>query len=283
MYDETEITTAVRERYAGHATAGASCCEPAPSASSGGCACGAPAAESVSPALGYEPAALAEIPQGADLGLGCGNPLAMLELREGETVLDLGSGGGIDCFLAAKRVGPGGHVIGVDMTPEMLDRARRNAASGGYTNVEFRLGEVEHLPVADSTVDAIISNCVINLVPDKRQAFAEAFRTLTPGGRLSVSDIVLLGDVPVAIRDSVDAYVACLSGAILRDDYLALLAEVGFEDVRVTEARSFELEDVVAQDLVAQFAENTGATDAELRAAAALFQSIRVQATRPLA
>jgi ubiquinone/menaquinone biosynthesis C-methylase UbiE len=281
MYDETDIKSAVRERYAGHATAGSSCCPPASTAAETGCGCGAVEAGAASAELGYDAADLAALPQGADLGLGCGNPLAMLDLKPGETVLDLGSGGGIDCFLAAKRVGPAGRVIGVDMTPEMLDRARRNATAGGYDNVEFRLGEIEHLPLADATVDAIISNCVINLVPDKAQAFAEAFRVLKPRGRFSVSDVVVLGEVPIAIRDSVDAYVACLSGAILRDDYLRLLGEAGFGDIRVTESRAFELEDVVAQDLVAQFAENTGATDAQLRAAAALFRSIRVQATKP--
>ena len=230
--------------------------------------------------LGYDPSELAQLPDGADLGLGCGNPLAMLELRKGETVLDLGSGGGIDCFLAAKRVGPTGHVIGVDMTPEMIDRARRNATAGGYENVEFRLGEVEHLPVADGSVDTIISNCVINLVPDKRQVFAEAFRVLAPGGRLSVSDIVTLGDVPVRIRDSVEAYVSCLSGASLRGDYLGMLRDAGFAEVEVVSEQGFDLEDVVSADLVRQFAESTGASDAELRAAAAMFQSVRVRARK---
>jgi arsenite methyltransferase len=293
MYDETEIKAAVRERYAGAATQGTSCCGPdatttatTPSvADAGGCGCGSagPAViggPSERRALGYDAGELAELPDGADLGLGCGNPLAMLELREGETVLDLGSGGGIDCFLAAKRVGPTGHVIGVDMTPEMIDRARRNAAAGGYDNVEFRLGEVEHLPVADGSVDAIISNCVINLVPDKRQAFAEAFRVLAPGGRLSVSDIVTLGEVPPLVRDSVDAYVACLSGASLRDDYLGMLREAGFARVEVTSEQGFELEDVVSDDMVRQFIDSSAASEAELRAAAGLFQSVRVRASK---
>ena len=275
MFDETDIKQAVRERYAGHAQAGTSCCSSSQSPSS---CCGS---STVSPELGYEAGALAEIPAGADLSLGCGNPLALLELSEGETVLDLGSGGGIDCFLAAKRVGPTGHVIGVDMTPEMIDRARRNAASGGYGNVEFRLGEIEHLPVEDASVDAVISNCVVNLVPDKAQVFRDVFRVLKPGGRLSVSDIVTLGEVPLAIRDSVDAYVACLSGAILRDEYLALMEDAGLEDVTITEARTFTIGDVVAEDLVAEFAERSGATRAELEQAAALFQSVRVQARRP--
>lgn len=281
MFEEADIKQAVRARYAGRATSDTSCCPPSrssdPAASS---CCGADVAASATEALGYDAGELAEVPKGADLGLGCGNPLALLDLQEGETVLDLGSGGGIDCFLAARRVGPTGHVIGVDMTPEMLDRARRNAADGGYENVEFRLGEIEHLPVADASVDAVISNCVVNLVPDKAQVFSDAFRVLKPGGRLSVSDIVLLGEVPLAIRDSVDAYVACLSGAMLRDDYLALIEDAGFVDVTVTEARSFTIGDVVAEDVVARFAESTGATRDDLDAAAALFQSMRVHARK---
>ena len=275
MFEDNEIKAAVRERYAGRATTEASCC--GPDSASSCCSPAAPATRD----LGYDSDELAAVPAEADLGLGCGNPLALLSLQEGETVVDLGSGGGIDCFLAAKRVGPSGHVIGVDMTPEMLDRARRNARDGGYDNVEFRLGEIEHLPVADATADAVISNCVINLVPDKRQVFAEAFRVLKPGGRLSVSDIVLLGEVPVQLRDSVDAYVACLSGAILRDEYLGMLAEAGFGDVRVTEERGFELDDVVAADVVAEFEKHAVVSHDELVAAASQFQSIRVQATRP--
>lgn len=278
MYDETDIKEAVRDRYASHASADTSCCGPDSTGTS--CGCGSAGTPSVSERLGYDAGELAGIPEGADLGLGCGNPLAMLDLREGETVLDLGSGAGIDCFLAAKRVGPTGRVIGVDMTPEMISRARRTAASSGFENVEFRLGEIEHLPVADASVDAIISNCVVNLVPDKGQVFADAFRILKPGGRLSVSDIVLLGEVPLAIRDSVDAYVACLAGAILRDDYLELIERAGFSDVEVTESRAFAVGDVVTEDLVAEFAEKTGASLEQLQAAAAQFQSIRVQARK---
>ena len=280
MHDTTDIKEAVRERYARTATAGESCCGPSPSGGSG-CGCGSSSQGMDTAALGYSSDDLEALPDGADMGLGCGNPLAMLELREGETVLDLGSGGGIDCFIASTRVGPGGRVIGVDMTPEMIAKARRNATSGGYDNVEFRLGEIEHLPAADASIDAIISNCVINLAPDKAQVFADAFRVLKPGGRLSVSDIVLLGEIPVEVRDSVEAYVACLAGAMLRDDYLALIAEAGFSDIRVTGETGFELEDVVASDLVDEFRRHTGATDEELRAAAVRFQSIRVAATRP--
>ena len=287
MFDSNDIKEAVRDRYAGTATRGDSCCAPAKeSAAPSSCGCGPDGTVVIggsidSAELGYSADDLAAIPDGADLGLGCGNPLAVLGLREGETVLDLGSGAGIDCFIAAKRVGPTGQVIGVDMTPEMIGRARRNAASGGYENVEFRLGEIEHLPVADDTVDAIISNCVINLAPDKGQVFAEAHRVLRPRGRLSISDIVLLGDVPVAIRDSVDAYVACLSGAILRDDYLGMLAEAGFADVTVTSERSFDLSDIIASDLIEEYKKHTGATNDELVAAAKQFQSIRVSAIKP--
>ena len=285
MFDENDIKSAVRERYAGVAERPAAaptatgCCAPSPARAGAASCCGAPGA-TVSEQLGYDAADLAGIPEGADLGLGCGNPLALLELAEGETVLDLGSGGGIDCFLAAKRVGPGGRVIGVDMTPEMIARARRNAVASGVTNVEFRLGEIEHTPVADGSVDAIISNCVVNLVPDKRQVFAEAFRVLRPGGRLSLSDIVLLGEVPLRIRDSVEAYVSCLAGAILREEYLALIEAAGFTDVRVTDERSFGVTDVVSQDLVAEFARSSGATLEELEDAAARFQSVRVSARK---
>jgi SAM-dependent methyltransferase len=285
MFDENEIRSAVRERYASAATQDTGCCEPATAVSSG-CGCGsAPAVVGGTTGkldLGYDATDLAQIPEGADLGLGCGNPLALLALREGQTVVDLGSGGGIDCFLAAKRVGPTGHVIGVDMTPEMIDRARRNAAASGYTNVEFRLGEIENLPVADDTADAIISNCVINLAPDKRRVFAEAFRVLAPGGTLSVSDIVLLGEVPLQIRDSVDAYVACLSGAVLRDEYLRMIGEAGFAQIEVTSERSFELDEIASAELVNEFKASTGASDEQLHAASALFQSVRVRATKPL-
>jgi arsenite methyltransferase len=282
MLDETEIKEAVRDLYAGHASSGTSCCTPSVRrARSASCGCGSASAGTASEQLGYDPDDLAELPEGADLGLGCGNPLALLDLREGETVLDLGSGGGIDCFLAAKRVGPTGHVIGVDMTPEMVARARRNAAKAGVDSVEFRLGEIEHLPVPDGSVDAVISNCVVNLVPDKSQVFADTFRVLKQGGRMSVSDIVLLGEIPLAIRDSAEAYVSCLAGAIMRDDYLKLIEQAGFEDVTVTESRSFTIGDVVTDDLVAELARQTGSSIEELSEAAALFQSVRVHARKP--
>lgn len=219
MHDPEKIQIAVRERYGDIATSGSSCCGPSSTQSS---CCGD------SGALGYDPVELAALPEGADLGLGCGNPLAFAALRPGQTVLDLGSGAGIDCLLAAKRVGPAGRVIGVDMTPEMVEKARENAAKGGFGNVEFREGAIEALPVDDESVDVLISNCVLNLVPDKVTAFRETFRVLKPGGRLEVSDIVLVGELPEGMEDDLDSYVACLSGAVQKWEYMMCLRNAGY-------------------------------------------------------
>jgi arsenite methyltransferase len=198
-----------------------------------GC-CGGPLeAERVLSEIGYSAEQVAAVPEGANLGLGCGNPLAWAQLKSGETVLDLGSGAGVDCFLAARAVGRDGHVIGVDMTPSMIDRARANAAKGDWPHVEFRLGEIEHLPVADASVDAIISNCVVNLSPDKAQVFREAHRALRPGGRMVVSDLVWLHALPEDLRRDVDLYVGCIAGASLKQDYLALIRDAGFRDVEI--------------------------------------------------
>jgi SAM-dependent methyltransferase len=227
--EKDDIRTAVREGYADAARRGSSCCEPSTSCCGG----------SVDPLkakgvlVGYEPEELDSLPEGANLGLGCGNPVALAELREGDVVLDLGSGAGIDCFLAADRVGPEGRVIGVDMTDEMLELARRNAEQAGCDNVEFRRGLIEELPVEDDTVDVIVSNCVINLSPEKDRVFAEAFRVLSPGGRLMVSDIVLVGELPEEVRRSVYEYVRCVAGASQRDDYLRLIEEAGFVGIEV--------------------------------------------------
>jgi len=183
--------------------------------------------------IGYREKELEAVPDGANLGLGCGNPTALASLRRGETVLDLGSGAGFDCFLSAARVGPTGRAIGVDMTPEMIAKAKRNAKKGGYRNVEFRLGEVESLPLDDDSVDVIISNCVVNLVPDKRRAFTEAFRVLKPGGRMFVSDLVLVKKLPEKILKASSALVGCIAGASMRDHYLDVIRSAGFRRVRV--------------------------------------------------
>ncbi|HWO09573.1 MAG TPA: arsenite methyltransferase [Polyangiaceae bacterium] len=184
-------------------------------------------------AMGYSQEERESVPEGADLGLGCGNPQAIAALRTGETVLDLGSGAGFDCFLAAKRVGRTGRVIGVDMTPEMVTKARGNARAIGASNVEFRLGEIEHLPVPDATVDAILSNCVINLSPDKAAVFREAFRVLKPGGRLAISDVVAMQPMPRELADSVEALTGCIAGSASIEALRALLAEAGFDAVQI--------------------------------------------------
>jgi SAM-dependent methyltransferase len=173
------------------------------------------------------------VPVGANMGLGCGNPQAIANLKSGETVLDLGSGGGFDCFLAAKQVGESGHVIGVDMTPAMVSKARVNAEKGGYRNVEFRLGEIEHLPVADHSIDVILSNCVINLSPDKERVFADCFRVLKPGGRLAISDVVAFADLPAHVQEDMALLTGCMAGAALISDLEEMLKEAGFQQVRI--------------------------------------------------
>jgi arsenite methyltransferase len=212
----------VRERYGERAERADRCCGD-----------GGGDATIVARTIGYSDGELGAVPEGANLGLGCGNPIAHARLRPGETVLDLGSGAGFDAFLAARAVGDTGHVIGVDMTPQMVAKAEANARSGGFTNVEFRLGTIEALPVADAAVDVVISNCVINLSPEKPRVFREAFRVLKPGGRLLVSDIVLGAPLPPQVLASVEAYVGCIAGASLKAEYLAAIAAAGFTDVEV--------------------------------------------------
>lgn len=229
-----EIRDQVRAGYAAIAREGSACCGPASS-----CCAGATAGSDTFAAhIGYSPEELAGLPEGANLGLSCGNPTALAALRPGEVVLDLGCGAGFDVFIAGRKVGPTGRAIGVDMTPEMLAKARRNAASyraqTGLDNVEFRLGEIEHLPVADASVDVVISNCVINLSPDKPQVWREIARVLKPGGRVAVSDLALLKPLPPAIRDMVEALVGCVAGAVLVEETARMAREAGLADIRLT-------------------------------------------------
>lgn len=225
--DEEKIRKSVREAYGKVAQRSSSCCGPVRSDCCGNT--GQPSKSS-----GYTDADLENIPEGTNLGLGCGNPVALASLKPGETVLDLGSGAGCDCFIAAQKVGEKGKIIGVDMTPEMIDRARAHAARDKYSNVEFRLGEIEHLPAADNSVDVIMSNCVINLAPDKRAVLKEAYRVLKPGGRVAISDLALRKELPETVRSSIEAYVGCIGGAILVDDYREAVRNAGFKDVKIT-------------------------------------------------
>ncbi len=239
---DTEIKKSVREGYAKVAQQGGSCCDTESS-----CCNSTDSARNISRSIGYTEEEMNTVPEGANLGLGCGNPVALASLREGETVLDLGSGAGFDCFLAAGKVGENGRVIGIDMTPEMIAKARDNAEKGDYDNVEFRLGEIENLPAADNSVDAVISNCVINLSTDKGRVFKETFRVLKPGGRLMVSDIVLTQEVPENIKNSIQAYVGCISGAMLQHEYLEAIGAAGFTQVRVIDESTFQI-DCLAND-----------------------------------
>jgi SAM-dependent methyltransferase len=222
--DTTDVRSVVREKYGAVAEGRAGVA---------GCCSSPREAEAALATLGYSAEQAAAIPEGANLGLGCGNPLAWAGVVPGETVLDLGSGAGIDCFLAARETGPTGRVIGVDMTPPMIEKARANAARAGFSNVEFRLGEIEHLPVADASVDVVISNCVVNLSPDKPRVFREALRALRPGGRLLVSDLVLVRPLDEVLRRNVELYCGCVAGAAERHDYLRMIHEAGFADVEV--------------------------------------------------
>lgn len=272
---EKDIRKVVREGYAKIAAQGDACCTSLYSC------CGSDVSEKISRDIGYSDEELKALPQGANLGLGCGNPVAFASLKTGETVLDLGSGAGIDCFLAAEKVGKSGKVIGVDMTPEMIVRAEENARKGNYENVEFRHGEIENLPVADDTVDIIISNCVINLSPDKQQVFREAFRVLKPGGRVMVSDIVLLRELPDFIKKSVEAYIGCLSGALLINEYIRAIEEAGFREVTVIDESAFPV-DCMANDPTAHaLIESMGLSSEKLQELADTVVSIKVSGEKP--
>ena len=274
--EKKNIRKVVREGYARIVKQGDPCCAPANSC------CGSPdSAEGISKKIGYTEEELKSVPEGSNMGLGCGNPVALASLKEGDTVLDLGAGAGFDCFLAANKVGKKGKVIGVDMTPEMLEKARENVEKGGYDNVEFRLGEIENLPVADNSVDAIISNCVINLAPDKRKVFEDAFRVLKPDGRLMISDIVLLKELPEEIMDSIEAYVGCVAGAILKDEYIKAIEQAGFQDVRIVDETSFPAENVMNDPTAKEFIEKFNISLEKVEDVMSSIQSIKVFGIKP--
>ncbi|MFO8010251.1 MAG: arsenite methyltransferase [Dehalococcoidia bacterium] len=258
-----KIRKVVRENYARVASSGKGCCGSAPAETvrlptAGSSCCGSsvqtpaelPAQDSTR--MGYSSEEISSVPEGADMGLGCGNPQAIAALQSGEVVLDLGCGGGFDCFLAAKQVGNEGKVIGVDMTPEMISKARENAEKSGFSNIEFRLGEIEHLPAADNSVDVILSNCVINLSPDKFAVYSEAFRVLKPGGRLAISDMVSTAELPEDLRQDLDYYCGCITGAISVDELESILNRAGFINVRIEpkdESREFVREWVPGRNI----------------------------------
>lgn len=263
-HSDDSIRQAVRETYAAvAASASSGCCGPV-SCCSGDSSM--PVAID-STRLGYSLIELQSVPEGSEMGLGCGNPQAIAALQAGETVLDLGSGGGFDCFLASKQVGASGHVIGVDMTPEMLERARQNAANGGYANVEFRQGLIEDLPVEDGTVDVILSNCVVNLSPDKAKVYREAYRVLKPGGRLAISDMVALMTLPSEAQQELSLYSACIAGAATIDENKALLEAAGFRDVDISSHAK------ESQEMVQGWAPGTGLE--------AYVASAMIRATKP--
>ncbi|MEE9253248.1 MAG: arsenite methyltransferase [Thermodesulfobacteriota bacterium] len=267
--EKEEIKGFVKKKYAQAAAQDTSCC-------------GAGDSTPVSiVGNAYTEREISSAPEGSNLSLGCGNPIAHAAIREGDTVLDLGSGAGFDCFLAALKVGDAGRVIGVDMTPEMVERAKANARKGGYGNVEFRLGEIEKLPVDDVSIDLVISNCVINLVPDKATAFGEAFRVLRPGGGLMVSDIVLLSELPDAIKSSVEAYAGCLAGAALKDDYLTYIEQAGFEELSVLEETSLDPESLCSDPLIREIVEKLKLTPDKANEIAGSIASMKISALKP--
>lgn len=272
MASQDAIRSLVRERYGAIAKDGAStCCTP----TSCGCEPTAVMASDGLDVIGDAYEGVAGRLEEADLHLGCGVPTRHATLQAGETVLDLGSGAGNDVFIARHEVGAGGRVIGVDMTPEMIARARANAAKLGYGNVEFRLGEIERLPIEAASVDAIISNCVLNLLPDKAPAFTEMFRVLRPGGRFCVSDIVATGDLPPSVREAAGLYVGCVAGALPEAEYLGLIGAAGFQAVRIAEARPIELPDAT----LTPFLDADGL--ARFRASGVILKSVTVLARKP--
>ena len=275
--ENEEVKKIVKEGYAKVAKQSGSCGCPVSS-----CCGSTDVAQDISKKIGYTDKELSAVPEGANMGLGCGNPVALASLKEGETVLDLGSGGGVDCFLAAEKVGRNGKVIGVDMTPEMIEKAKENAKNGNYTNVEFRLGDIEKLPASDNSVNAVISNCVVNLAPDKKKVFVEAFRVLQPGGRLMISDIVLLKELPDFIRDSVNSYVGCIAGALMKEEYISAIKSAGFKEVRIIDETSFHFEGMTNDPVTKAVFENLKISPEKAKEVAGSVISIKVHGVKPI-
>lgn len=272
---DKKIKEIVRGRYSQIARQDSPCCGP-----SEPCCGTAGTAERMSKAIGYSKQELQSVPEDANLGLGCGNPVALASLKEGETVLDLGAGAGFDCFLAAGRVGNSGKVIGIDMTEEMIEKANENARKGQYDNVEFRMGEIEALPVETASVDVIISNCVINLSPDKRRVFEEAYRVLKPGGRIMISDLVLLKDLPDSVKGSVHAYTGCIAGAMKRENYIHLIKEAGFQQVEIQGEEFFSLGLESGDAMAKVIAEEAGISLGQLNELARSVLSVKIGAVK---
>jgi len=272
-----EIKKVVRERYARIVKQESSCCGTIESSCVNN-----NSTQVISKQIGYSEDELKAVPEDSNLGLGCGNPVALASLREGETVLDLGSGAGFDCFLAANKVRKTGRVIGIDMTPEMIEKARENAKKGNYENVEFRLGEIENLPVADNSVDVVISNCVIVLSPDKRRVFSEAFRVLKPGGRLLISDIVLLRQLPDFLKNSIESYIGCVSGAITKNEYIKEIKTAGFHDVKIINETSFAIEHITSSQTVSSIIDKFKIPPEKVKEIASSILSIKAYGTKPL-
>jgi len=275
--EEEKVKKIVREGYAKIAKKDKTCSNIATSC----CSNSSDISKEITRRIGYTEEEIGSAPEGANLGLGCGNPVALASLKKGQTVLDLGSGGGFDCFLAANRVGKRGKVIGVDMTPEMIDKARENARKSKYENVEFRLGEIENLPVADGTVDVVISNCVINLSPNKRRVFEEAFRVLKPNGKLMVSDIVLLKPLPEIIRKNVQAYIGCLSGAEMKNRYLQMIRTAGFQEVKIVEENHFPVENMANDPTAQAIAKTSEIPPDKIKKIANTVSSVKVYGIKP--
>ncbi|MCG3216762.1 MAG: arsenite methyltransferase [Candidatus Heimdallarchaeota archaeon] len=267
--ESEKVKKVVRDRYGKVAKRGSSCCGPDTSA------------KDISKVIGYSSEELDSIPDASNMGLGCGNPTAIASLKKGEVVLDLGAGGGLDCFLAAQKVGSSGKVIGVDMTADMIDLARDNAKKNNFDNVEFRLGEIENLPVADSTVDIVISNCVINLSPEKQRVFNEAFRILKPGGRIAISDLVLLRSLPESIVKN-EAYLAgCIAGAELRHKYIEYIKNAGFTEIEVTDKSGYPIEILTVEEtLEGTLFEDLKNSEEEMKIINKSIQSITVTAKK---